>query len=528
VPITADNLPDNLAALKRIIATMAQDALSAQAEIARLKFQLARYRRAEFGRSSEKLAREAEQLELALEALESDQAERLAMASPEVAAAVETATEAQKPARRPLPPHLPREDRRHPAPCTCPDCGGALRKIADEVSETLDYVPGRFKVVRHIREKLSCRVCDTVVAAPVPDHAIARGRAGVGLLAHIVVSKYDDHLPLYRQAEIFARDGVSLETSTLSGWVGATAAALQPLVDVLAVDVLASDTLHVDDTPVPVLAPGTGKTKTGRLWTYVRDERPFGGARPPVALFFYSPDRKGEHPQAHLKDFRGVIHADGGACPRAGQRPDPGAGFNELFVGGRIVEAGCWAHVRRKFFDVHTATGSPIAKEALDRIGQLYAVEKVINRSPPERRRQQRQLQSKPIAEALAAWADNTVRQLSRKSELAQAFRYMRARWTALVRCFDDGRLALDNNPAERALRCVAIGRKNYLFAGSDAGGRRAAAIYSLIETAKLNGLNPQRYLADVLTRIADHPARRIAELLPWNWQPLDATRAAA
>jgi transposase len=309
---------------------------------------------------------------------------------------------------------------------------------------------------------------------------------------------------------------VSLETSTLSGWVGATAAALQPLVDALAVDVLASDALHVDDTPVPVLAPGTGKTKTGRLWTYVRDERPFTGARPPAALFFYSPDRKGEHPQAHLKDFRGVIHADGYA------------GFNELFIGGRIVEAGCWAHVRRKFLDVHAATGSPIAKEALDRIAQLYAVEKMINGSPPERRRQQRQLQSKPIADALAAWADQIVRQLSRKSELAQAFRYMRARWTALLRCFDDGRLALDNNPAERALRCIAIGRKNYLFAGSDAGGRRAAAIYSLIESAKLNGLNPQYYLADVLARIADHPARRITELLPWNWQPLDATRAAA
>src|ERR1700752_5118118 len=246
---------------------MAQDALTAQAEIARLKFQLARYRRAEFGRSSEKLAREAEQLELVLEALETDQAERLATALPAGAAAAETAAEAQKPARRPLPEHLPREDRRHPAPCTCPGCGGALRKIGDEVSETLDYVPGRFKVVRHIREKLSCRVCDTVVAAPAPDHAIARGRAGAGLLAHIVVSKYDDHLPLYRQAEIFARGGVSLETSTLSGWVGATAAALQPLVDALAVDVLASDTLHVDDTPVPVLAPGTGKTKTGRLWT---------------------------------------------------------------------------------------------------------------------------------------------------------------------------------------------------------------------------------------------------------------------
>jgi transposase len=333
------------------------------------------------------------------------------------------------------------------------------------VTETLDYVPGRFKVVRHIREKLSCRAYDVVVAAPAPDHAITRGRAGAGLLAHIVVSKYDDHLPLYRRAEIFARDGVSLETSTLSGWVGATAAALQPLIDALAADVLASDTLHIDDTPVPVLAPGTGKTKTGRLWTYVGDERPFAGSRPPAALFFYSPDRKGEHPRTHLKGFRGVIH------------PDGYAGFNELFVGGRMVEAGCWAHVRRKFFDVHAATGSPIAKEALDRIAQLYAIDKTMNRSPPEQRQQRRQLQSQPIAEALAAWADITVRQLSRKSELAAAFRYTRARWTALLRCFDDGRLALDNNPAERALRCVAIGRKNNLFAGSDAGGRRAAAI---------------------------------------------------
>src|SRR5690348_8903472 len=495
---------------------MAQDGLTAQAEIARLKFQLARYRRAEFGRSSEKLARDTEQLELALEALETDLAERLATASPEAAAAIETATEAQKPARRPLPQHLPREDRRHPAPCTCPSCGGALRKIADEVSETLDYVPGRFKVVRHIREKLSCRACEVVVAAPAPDHAIARGRAGAGLLAHIVVSKYDDHLPLYRQAEIFARDGVSLETSTLSGWVGATAAALKPLIDALAGDVLASDTLHVDDTPVPVLAPGTGKTKTGRLWTYVRAERPFAGSRPPAALFCYSPDRKGEHPQAHLTDFRGVIHADGYA------------GFNELFAGNRVIEAACWAHVRRKFFDVHAANGSPIAKETLERIGQLYEVEKDINGRAPDPRRRERQQRSKPIATALAAWGEEIRRKLSRKSELAGAFRYMRARWTALNRCFDDGRLALDNNPAERALRCVAIGRKNYLFAGSDAGGRRAAAMYSLIESAKLNGLNPQHYLADVLVRIADHPARRIDGLLPWNWQPADTTRAAA
>jgi transposase len=516
VPIPLDQLPDDAAALKRIIAAMAQDAVNAQAEIAKLHFQLARYRRAQFGRSAEKLEREANQLELAIEALEADQAERLAIASPIVAAAIEAAIENKKPARRALPDHLPREDKVHTAPCTCPSCGGALRRIGEDVTETLDYVPGRFKVIRHIREKLSCRACDTVVAAPAPDHAITRGRAGAGLLAHIVVSKYDDHLPLYRQAEIFAREAVELETSTLSGWVGATAAALQPLIDALASDVMASDTLHVDDTPVPVLAPGAGKTKTGRLWTYVRDERPFDGERPPAALFFYSSDRKGEHPRAHLKGFCGVIHADGYA------------GFNELFAGNRVAEAGCWAHVRRKFFDVHAAIGSPIAKEALDRIGQLYGVEETITGMPPDHRRRERQQRSKPIAEALAAWADETVRKLSRKSELAAAFRYMRARWAALVRCFDDGRLALDNNPAERALRGVAIGRKNWLFAGSDAGGRRAAAMYSLIESAKLNDINPQHYLTDVLTRIADHPARHIAELLPWNWQPIEASRIAA
>ena len=513
VTIAPDSLPDDVAVLKRIIADMARDATAAQAEIAKLKFQLARYRRAEFGRSSEKLAREAEQLELAIEALEEDQGERSA-ASPDLAAIGAAAT--QKPARRPLPDHLPREEVRHPAACTCPTCGGALRWIGEEVTETLDYVPGRFKVVRHIREKLSCRACDTVVAGPTPEHAIARGRAGAGLLAHILVSKYDDHLPLYRQAEIFAREGVNLETSTLSGWVGATAAALQPLVDALAAEVMGSQTLHVDDTPVPVLAPGTGKTKTGRLWTYVRDERPFAGTRPPAALFFYSSDRKGEHPKKHLKDFRGTIHADGYA------------GFNELFAGNRITEAACWAHVRRKFFDVHAATASTVAAEALRRIGDLYEVERTIAGLPPEQRHSERQKRSKPIAEALRAWAEQTLPRLSRKSELAKAFRYMRSRWKGLVRCFDDGRLALDNNPAERALRCVAIGRKNYLFAGSDAGGRRAAALYSLIESAKLNSLNPQLYLADLLTRIADHPARQITDLLPWNWQPEALERAAA
>jgi len=358
----------------------------------------------------------------------------------------------------------------------CPSCGAALRKISDGVTETLDYVPGRFEVIRHIRTKLSCRACDTVIAAPAPDHAIARGRAGAGLLAHIVVSKYDDHLPLYRQAEIFARDGISLETSTLSGWVGAPAAALKPLVDALAVDVLGGDSLHVERHTGTSPGAGYRKTKTGRLWTYVRDERPFAGARPPAALFFYSPDRRGEHSRNHSKNFRGVIHADGYA------------GFNELFAAGRIVEAGCWAHgganslmstppsarPSLKKRSTASANSTPSRRSSTDHrpTGDDSSVSCSQSRLP---RRWPSGL-SKPCAGSPA-------------NPSRPAFRYMRARWTALVRSFDDGCLGLDNNPAERALHCVAIGRKNYLFAGSDAGSHRAAAIYSLIESAKLNGL---------------------------------------
>ena len=511
--IDPDALPDDVEALKHIIGAMARDAVAARTEIEKLRFQLARLKRAQFGQSSEKIERTVEQLELAIETLEEDDAERTA-AIPAVASAIDAAS--TKPARRPLPDHLPREEIVHPAACSCPNCGGALRRIGADVTETLDYVPGRFKVVRHVREAFSCRSCETMVQAPAPHHTIIRGRAGSGLLAHIVVSKFDDHLPLYRQAEIYARDGVTLETSTLSGWVGATAAALAPLVEALRRDVIGSDVLHGDDTPVPVLAPGAGKTKTGRLWTYVRDERPHRGERPPGAVFFYSPDRKGERPLAHLKDFTGVLHADGYA------------GFNGLYESGRIVEAACWAHVRRKFFDVHAANGSEIAKQALDRIGALYGIEAAINGASPEERHRQRQAQSKPIAAALKAWAQEISPKLSGRSELAAAFRYMLARWLALIRCFEDGRLSLDNNAAERALRGVAIGRKNYLFAGSDRGGERAAAMYSLIETAKLNGIDPEAYLQDVLARIADHPINRITELLPWNWQPAEPTAQAA
>lgn len=509
-------LPDDVDALKRMIVAMAQDAIHARTLIEKLRFELARLKRQQFGASSEKLDGRVEQLELAIEALETDRAER----SPGNEAPVNEPLVEEvgaKPARRPLPDHLPREEVIHPGPCACPSCGGKLRRIGSDVTETLDYVPGRFKVVRHVREAFSCRACETVVQAPAPFHAIARGRAGPGLLAHIMVAKFDDHLPLYRQAEIYAREGVTLETSTLSGWVGATAAALMPLVDLLRRDVIAgSAVLHGDDTPVPILAPGTGKTRTGRLWTYVRDERPHGGTRPPAAVFFASPDRKGVHPLAHLATFSGVLQADGYA------------GFNGLYESGRIVEAACWAHARRKFFDVHAATNSAVAREALERIGSLYDVERDIRGKPPDERKRQRQARSRPIAQALRTWAEATVSQLSGRSELAGAFRYMLTRWAALTRAFHDGRIGLDNNPAERALRSVAVGRKNYLFAGSDRGAERAAALYSLVETAKLNSLDPEAYLRDVLGRIAEHPASKLNELLPWRWKPQEAAAKAA
>lgn len=469
-------------------------------EIEHLKLVIAKLRRLQFGRSSEKLTREIDQLELRLEELQTAQAQ-----AQEEATEVRSTPATEKPVRRPLPEHLPREQVVHQPACACPDCGGALRRIGEDVSEVLEMVPQHFKVVRHVRPKLSCAACQRIVQVAAPSRPIARGLAGSGLLAHVLVSKYADHLPLYRQAQIYARQGVELDRSTLADWVGDCSRLLSPLVEALGRHVMATGKLHADDTPVPVLEPGRGKTRTGRLWTYVRDDRPSGSTDPPAVLFRYSPDRKGEHPKLHLKGFTGVLQADAYS------------GFNDLYPGGRILEAGCWAHVRRKFYDIHEGNKSPIAAEALRRIGQLYDVEEQIRGQGPPERARVRAERVAPLLDELKAWLEAQLARVSKKSELAAAIRYALSRWTAMTRYRDDGRLEIDNNAAERALRAVALGRKNYLFAGSDAGGEHAAALYSLIGTAKLNSIDPEAYLREVLTRIAEHPINRIDELLPWS-----------
>jgi transposase len=475
--------------------------VSRETEIENLKLLILKLRRMQFGRRSEKLDRKIEQLELRLEDLEAEE--------PEVAPPVgetEPTTAPRRPRRKPLPPELPRETvTLEPTEAACPDCGSVLSALGEDVSETLEYVPGYFRVIRTVRPKRSCRCCDRIVQRSAPSRPIDRGLAGPGLLAHVLVAKYSDHLPLYRQSEIYAREGVDLERSTLAGWVGGVARTLAPLVDALQAHVLDTDKLHADDTPVPVLDPGHGQTRTGRLWTYVRDDRPAGSSVAPAVWFAYSPDRKGIHSKEHLCDFSGTLQADGFA------------GFNRLYRTGTIVEAACWAHVRRKFYDLWEAHRSPIAEEALRRIGELYGIEKTIRGRPPDERLEIRDRQSRPLLESMKHWLEQSLSKLSKKSDVSRAIRYALGRWPALTRYSGDGRVEIDNNAAERALRGVVLGRKNYLFVGSDTGGQRAAAMYSLIGSAKLNDIDPEAYLTSVLTRIADHPINRIDELLPWN-----------
>lgn len=469
-----------------------------------LKLRLAKLLRERFGASSEKLRSAIEQLELLLGDLEEQIAETAPAEPAQSAAPSQPETTRRKPARRPLPESLPRDVVEHAAPCACPKCGGTLRALGEDVTEVLDYVPGSFRVIRHVRPKLSCRACESIAQAPVPSLPIERGRAGPGLLAHVLVAKYCDHLPLYRQAEIYARAGIDLDRSTLADWVGQTARLVRPLVEAIGAHVMAAERLHADDTTVPVLDPGRGKTKTGRLWCYARDDRAFAGKAAPAVLYCYSPDRKGEHPRTHLVQFRGILQADGYA------------GYAGLYDCG-VTEAACWAHARRKFFDVHAATQSPLALEALQRIAALYAIEATIRGQLPDARLTVRQARSAPLLAELRIWLEKTQARISGKSELAGAIRYTLSRWQALTLVLRDGRACLDNNAAERSMRPMTLGRKNWLFAGSDAGGERAAAIYSLTETAKLNALDPEDYLRQVLERIAEYPVKRVHELLPWN-----------
>jgi transposase len=507
------------AALEALVAQVAE--LKAELKVRelmidKLRAQLAALRRARFGASSEKLEREIEQLELILgefEEGEGARAERAGAASPP--------PEAKRPHRAAQPAHLPRETIRHEPPAACPSCGGTRFSVigADE-RELLEYVPACFKVVVHVRPKLSCRDCETIRQAPMPSLPIERGLPGPALLAHVAVGKYADHLPLYRQSEIYERSGVDLDRSTLADWVGRMSVLLEPLAREIGAHVRAGAALHADDTPVPVLDPGRGKTRTGRLWTLVRDERPWAGPAPPAAFYLYSPDRRGEHAETLLSPCRGFLHADGYA------------GFNTLYAAQptgapRLTEVACWAHARRKIFEVHENTASPTAKEALERMAELFAIETEINGRAPETRVAIRQQRSVPKLDELRGFLDATLSRISRKSTLASAIRYATARWAALSRFTTDGRLEMTNNAAERAIRPLALGRKNYLFAGSDAGGRRAAILYTLITSARLNGLDPEAWLADVIDRIADHPASRIGEFLPWNWPVVDQRQAA-
>lgn len=506
-------------AQRQMLIVARSDAKVRTLEIERLKLLLAKARREAFGQSSERGKLLVEQLELAIEDLEEAQGEEEAKA--EIAA---PQASSQKRARAPrgprkLPDNLPIERIVEPAPCACGKCGGTrLRKLGEAVSQTLECEPRRWKIIEHVREKFSCRDCESITEAPAPSHPIPRGFAGPSLLAMILVSKFLLHQPLNRQAATYAREGVDIDATTMADRVGACVAALEPMIEALRDHVLRAGRIHADDTTVPVLAKL--KTRTGRIWVYLRDDRPFGGRGPPAAFFEYSRSRHGEYPSRHLAGWAGVMQADAFA------------GFNELYDGrrrpGPVIEAACWAHSRRKFFELAKLSKAPIAQEAVRRINELFEIERAINGKPPGERLAARERLSKPLVAALEGWLREQRARLSAKSELAKAVNYSLNRWAAFTRFLDDGRICLSNNAAERALRGVAVGRRNWTFAGSDSGAQRAAAIYTLIETCKMNDVDPQAWLAYVLAKLPDYPAKRIHELLPWNWKARQQTQMSA
>jgi transposase len=529
--LSLDQLPDDVETLKRLLlerdAEVEQrraqveehrvEVLLARLMIEKLKLEIARLRRIQFGRRSERHDARVTQLELMVEELETT----LAAMPEQPSSAVSLATSASplaRPVRRPPSAHLPRENVVHAAPCSCPECGGTLKPLGEDVSEQLEYIPEHFKVIRHVRPKFACGKCATLVQAAAPARPIEKGLAGPGLLAHVAVSKYLDHLPLYRQSEIYARQGIDLDRSTLADWIGGIARLVTPLAELIGRYVVSANKVHADDTPVPVLDPGRGKTKTGRLWVYVRDDRPAASSDPPAAFYRYSATREGAHPRLHLKEFKGTLQADAFS------------GFDGLYVDGKVHEAACWAHARRKFYELYAAHKSPPAEEALKRIKVLYEIEELIRGKPPDERKRVRQLEAGPLLNGLHAWLQATLASVSTKSELAAAINYSLKRWRALTRYRDDGTIEIDNNAAERALRGPVLSRKNFLFAGADSGGERAATLYTLLETAKLNGINPEAYLRFVLERIAEQPSNRLCELLPWSfaWQLSDVARLAA
>ena len=531
-------LPDDVAALKAALIASRAEAAAARAQlaehqavIAALKLQIEKHKRELYGPRSERIARLLDQLELQLEEAESAATEDELAAEVAAKTSRVAAFTRRRPARKPFPAHLSRERVIVPGPTCCACCGGTrLCKLGEDITETLEAVPRQWKVIQHVREKFSCRDCEKISQAPAPFHVIPRGWAGPSLLAMIAFEKFGQHQPLNRQAERYAREGVPLSLSTLADQVGAVCTVMQPIFERIEAHVLASERLHGDDTTVPVLAKG--KTRTGRCWAYVRDDRPFAGPAPPAVVFYYSRDRRGEHPQRHLAQWTGVLQADAYG------------GYDALYdadrSSGPIRQALCWSHGRRKLFELadiaaaarRKARGkiaiiSPIALEAVKRINAVFDIERDINGRRAAERLAIRQQRSAPCVAELETWMREQRARLSRHDPVAKALDYMLTRWAAFTGFLDDGRICLTNNAAERALRGLALGRRSWLFAGSDRGGARAAMMYSLIMTARMNDVDPQAWLTDVLTRIADHPAHRVDELLPWNWQS-PARREAA